>query len=83
MRTMFMWAPHASKDIRNAFFKVRRFVSEEKNEEPRGKKCVSLLLIYMQEVMGYLYVTHKFNKEAREEVRRFAIRQQEKPFHDL
>lgn len=68
LRIMFLWAPHASRDIRDALFGVKKATSGIQEMPPRWKECTNLINSAMMEVTGYLYVKEKFSPEAKSEV---------------
>ncbi|XP_075730871.1 neprilysin-1-like [Rhipicephalus microplus] len=68
LRIMLLWAPHASRDIRDALFGVKKATSGIQELPPRWKECTNLINDAMMEVTGYLYVKEKFSPEAKTEV---------------
>lgn len=68
LRIMLLWAPHASRDIREALFGVKKATSGIQQMPPRWKECTVLINSAMMEVTGYLYVKEKFSPEAKIEV---------------
>uniref|UniRef100_A0A224YD77 Gluzincin n=1 Tax=Rhipicephalus zambeziensis TaxID=60191 RepID=A0A224YD77_9ACAR len=68
LRIMLLWAPHASRDIRDALFGVKKATSGIQEMPPRWKECTVLVNSAMMEITGYLYVKEKFSPEAKDEV---------------
>lgn len=69
LKVMLSWAKHASEKIRNSSFELQKAVDGVKKPKSRWETCVRLLNDAMKEVIGYLYVTKKLNKDAKIEVK--------------
>lgn len=77
LRVMLMWAPHASREIRNALFQVKKATSGIQEMPPRWQECTVLINSAMMEITGYLYVKEKFSPEAKREVEDLVFRLKE------
>ncbi|XP_050023109.1 neprilysin-1-like isoform X1 [Dermacentor andersoni] len=77
LRTMLMWAPHASRKIRDALFEVKKATSGVLEMPPRWQECTVLINSAMMEITGYLYVKEKFSAEAKSEVEDLVFRLKE------
>lgn len=77
LRTMLTWAIHASKNIRDAFFELKKASRGIQKKQPRWEECTILMNRAMKEITGYLYIQEKFSPEAKHEVEDLVVRLKE------
>ncbi|KAK8755131.1 hypothetical protein V5799_002162 [Amblyomma americanum] len=74
LRIMLSFGNHVSKEIRNASFELSKAKTGVVEDKQRWEKCVDIVNDAMPEIVGLLYVQHKFSKEAKKEVEDLARR---------
>ncbi|XP_037527375.1 neprilysin-1-like isoform X2 [Rhipicephalus sanguineus] len=62
------WAGLASGKFRNASFNLRHVSTGILVDKERWEHCVNTMNDMMPEIVGYLYVQHKFSEQAKQEV---------------
>ncbi|XP_077500969.1 neprilysin-1-like isoform X1 [Amblyomma americanum] len=74
LKVMLGLAAHVSERFRNASFELTRAMSGVVADKPRWEKCLGIVNAMMPEIVGLLYVEHKFSEEAKQEVKDLAKR---------
>ncbi|XP_075527803.1 neprilysin-1-like [Dermacentor variabilis] len=73
-RHMLRWAATVSREFRKASFEFRKVKEGVQVERPRWQECVDEVNDGMPDIVGKLYVQHKFSSEAKKEVQDLARR---------
>ncbi|XP_075731279.1 neprilysin-1 isoform X2 [Rhipicephalus microplus] len=68
LRLVLGWAGRASAEFRNASFNLTKASKGIVTDNERWEKCVDTMNAMMPEIVGYLYVQHKFSEQAKKEV---------------
>ncbi|XP_037555596.1 neprilysin-1-like isoform X1 [Dermacentor silvarum] len=74
LKVMLRWAAAASESFRNATFELVKVQSGVSVRKPRWELCIGSVKAAMPEIIGKLYVQHKFSEEAKREVEDLAKR---------
>lgn len=74
LKVMLRWAAAASEAFRNATFELVKVQSGVSVRKPRWELCIGSVKAAMPEIIGKLYVQHKFSEEAKREVEDLAKR---------
>ncbi|XP_077498493.1 neprilysin-1-like [Amblyomma americanum] len=68
LKVMLGFGAQVSDQFRNASFELSKVITGVVAEKPRWETCVRIVNEAMPEIVGLLYVQHKFSKEAKAEV---------------
>ncbi|XP_075528283.1 neprilysin-1-like [Dermacentor variabilis] len=74
LKLMLRWAAAASKEFRNATFELVKVKAGVSVQKPRWERCIGSVKGLMPEIIGNLYVQHKFSEQAKREVEDLARR---------
>ncbi|KAK8755130.1 hypothetical protein V5799_002161 [Amblyomma americanum] len=74
LKVMLGFGAQVSDQFRNASFELSKAITGVVAEKPRWETCVRIVNEAMPEIVGLLYVQHKFSKEAKAEVEDLARR---------